>query len=124
MEINKLSEQKVHVISESAMSEKAEETKTEQPEKQEGVMKRENEITLKKDYTAISKDGDTLEITEKPGIDKCDSKLAMMENSSTSPAHMSEAALAKCSKNKLRQLLLNGQISKQQYDRVMKKADQ
>lgn len=46
-------------------------------------------------YTAVSKDGDTLEI--------------------------SDVKLASCSKGKLKQLLQNGQISKQQYEKAMKK---
>lgn len=53
----------------------------------------------KKIFTAISKDGDTLELGSK----------------------MNDATLAKYSKVKLKQLLSSGQITQQQYAKAMKK---
>lgn len=49
---------------------------------------------IKQEYSEISKDGDTLELT-------------------------TDAALKKYSKTKLKQLLMEKKITKQQYDRVM-----
>lgn len=56
-----------------------------------------------KEYSAVSKDGDTLEIGVEGDIVK-----------------ISDASLRNCSKQKLNQLLHNGKISKQQYDKVVK----
>lgn len=60
---------------------------------------------VKQDYTAISKDGDTLEISMK---------------SAGNTTKMTDAALAKCTKTKLKQLLSSGQITKQQYEKAVK----
>lgn len=58
---------------------------------------------MSSNYTAVSRDGDTLEITE-----------------NKSETKMSDAALANCSKQKLQQLLANEEITRQQYNKAMK----
>ena len=55
------------------------------------------------EYAAISRDGDTLEISKGRGI-----------------GELPDAILAKYSKQKLKQLLINRQITRQQYDKAMK----
>lgn len=74
-------------------------------------------------YTAVSKDGDTLEISEdtKTGNSKENKHGIAVNNSAKNAVKVTDAALAKCSKSKLKQLLQNGQISKQQYDKALKK---
>ena len=74
-----------------------------------------------KDYTAVSKDGDTLELSE-GSANKTSQKVKIAETDENNPAsRMTDAALAKCSKSKLKQLLSTGKISKQQYEKAMKK---
>lgn len=59
------------------------------------------EAGLKKCYDAVSKNGDTLEL-------------------STSGKKLSDSMLAGCSEAKLKQLYTDKEITKQQYDRIMK----
>lgn len=77
---------------------------------------------FKKDYNAVSKDGDTLEITNnKENNNPNNNKITILEDGiSKSTTKMSDAALQKCSKVKLIQLLHDGQISKLQYDKAIK----
>lgn len=78
----------------------------------------------KADYSAVSKDGDTLTLSERSKdsgniqtkADAPDGKVI------ASSEKMTDAALAKCSTSKLKQLLQQGKISKQQYEKAMKKA--
>lgn len=60
------------------------------------------EVALKRNYDAISKNGDTLELSEKG-------------------KKMSDNILIGCSEAKLKQLYANKEITKQQYDRIIKK---
>lgn len=69
---------------------------------------------LKEDYATVSKDGDTLTLSE-------NYKAEGMQNKDTIALKMTDAVLAKCSSSKLRQLLQQGKISKQQYEKAMKK---
>lgn len=62
-----------------------------------------NTEDMSSNYTAVSRDGDTLEITGNKG-----------------GAKMSDAALANCSKQKLQQLLANEEITRQQYNKAIK----
>lgn len=63
-------------------------------------------------YTAISMDGDTLEISE-------DSDKQKVNIGKKTNVILSEASLKKCSKEKLKQLLTEGKISRQQYDKIV-----
>lgn len=84
------------------------------------------EIELKKNYDAISKNGDTLELSEDG---KKLGKHTDMENPSISGKKVfsdsgkkiSDSILAGCSEAKLKQLYANKEITKQQYDRFIKK---
>ena len=75
-------------------------------------------------YKAVSKNGDTLELSEagsrlggKGGADVSPGKKVIVE----AGGQISDAALSKYSKPKLRQLYASRQISRQQYERAMKK---
>ena len=75
-------------------------------------------------YTAVSRNGDTLELSEagsrlggKGGADGSPGKKVITEPG----GQISDAALSKYSKSKLRQLYAGRQISRQQYERAMKK---
>lgn len=74
-------------------------------------------------YSSVSKDGDTLELsTDKNANHDSAVKTIIKEDVvSTDLVKMSDAALAKCSSSKLKQLLQQGKISKQQYDKAIKK---
>lgn len=90
----------------------------------EGVVKVENyaKTEPERNFAAINKDGDTLEISDAASKGDTSNKNVTGKLSSVNTGvRMSEAALSKCSKSKLRQLLQNGQISKQQYEKAMKK---
>lgn len=63
-----------------------------------------NPPEIKKNYKAISKDGDTLELSKR-----------------NTSLRYSDAALSKLSAVKLKQLLADEQISKQQYDKALKR---
>ena len=84
------------------------------------------EIELKRNYDAISKNGDTLELSEDG---KKLGKHPNMENPSISGKKVisdsgkkiSDSILASCSEAKLKQLYANKEITKQQYDRFIKR---
>lgn len=84
-------------------------------EKEENVNLQEKIVSKKAEekYTAVSKDGDTLEISKEVHADQ-----TIAADSVT--LKMSDAVLKNCSKEKLKQLLQNGKISRQQYDKAMK----
>ena len=78
---------------------------------------------LKKNYDAISKDGDTLEISEKQIAKNQAGKVIISEDGiKTQAGKYTALALAKMSKVKLRQLLKDGQITKLQYSKAAKGA--
>lgn len=84
------------------------------------------ELDLKKNYDAISKNGDTLELSEegkKMGehSDKGDSSIPAKKIFSDSGKKIPDSMLASCSEAKLKQLYANKEITKQQYDRMIKK---
>lgn len=75
-------------------------------------------------YKAVSKNGDTLELSEagsrlggKGGADASPGKKIIAE----ADGQISDEALSKYSKSKLRRLYAGRQISRQQYERAMKK---
>lgn len=75
-------------------------------------------------YKAVSKNGDTLELSEagsrlggKGGADASPGKKVIAEAN----GQITDAALSKYSKSKLRQMYTSRQISRQQFERVMKK---
>lgn len=84
------------------------------------------EIEMKRKYDAISKNGDTLELSEDG---KKLGKHSDMENPflsgkkiiSDSGKKISDSILAGCSESKLKQLYANKEITKQQYDRFIKR---
>ena len=76
---------------------------------------------LRKNYDAISKDGDTLEISEKQIAKNQAGKVTISEDSIKSqPGTYTAATLAKMSKVRLKQLLTDGKITRQQYDKAAK----
>lgn len=84
------------------------------------------EIELKRNYDAVSKNGDTLELSEdgkKLGKhpDRKNPSLSGKKITSDSGKKISYSILAGCSEAKLKQLYANKEITKQQYDRFMKK---
>lgn len=92
-----------------AIKEKA--TTTKEKEREQGVNKETEQ------YAAKSKDGDTLELTEgnKKKVICVDKKADEQGNKK-----ITDAALARYSIEKLKQLVQNKMISKQQYERVIK----
>ena len=96
--------------------------------KQEQVTKVDGEIRAKapiakKNYDAISKDGDTLEISEKQIAKNQAGSVAISgESIKTQSGKYTAATLAKMSKVRLKQLLTDGQITRQQYDKAAKNA--
>lgn len=72
------------------------------------------DVNTKGNYSAVSKDGDTLELS---GAEKKEQQKAVVIDK-VQPK-MSEAMLRHCSKEKLKQLLHDGKISQQQYDKVV-----
>lgn len=84
------------------------------------------EIELKRNFDAISKNGDTLELSEdgkKLGKhpDEENPSLSGKKIISDSGKKISDSILAGCSEAKLKQLYANKEITKQQYDRFIKK---
>lgn len=77
---------------------------------------------LKEDYTAVSKDGDTLTLSENIKSEGVKHQEIKSVDGKVRAVKMTDAALSKCSGSKLRQLLQQGKISKQQYEKAMKKA--
>lgn len=84
------------------------------------------EIELKRNYDAISKNGDTLELSKEgkklgKHPDRENSSLSGKRIISDSDKMISDSILAGCSAAKLKQLYANKEITKQQYDRFIKK---
>ena len=84
------------------------------------------EVEMKRNYDAISKNGDTLELSEEgkkrgehSDMDK--SSLSAKKVIQESGKKISDSILAGYSEAKLKQLYANKEITKQQYDRMMKK---
>lgn len=83
------------------------------------------EVEMKRNYDAISKNGDTLELSEEgkkmgdhSDMDK--STLSAKKVIQESGKKISDSILAGYSEAKLKQLYSNKEISKQQYDRIIK----
>ena len=126
MEILNVSKQDVQTVSASFAEAKTGASKAENVQsKKESVEVMQNKFnkTGKDNYAAVSKDGDTLEISENSKNNEGDSSKIIIneDNNKKSEVRMTDAALAKCSKVKLKQLLQNGEISKQQYEKAVKK---
>lgn len=84
------------------------------------------EVELKKKYDAISKNGDTLELSKEgkklgghPDVDTPSHLTKKVI--SDSGKNLSDSILTGYSDTKLKQLFANKEITKQQYDRIMKK---
>lgn len=77
---------------------------------------------LKEDYTAISKDGDTLQLSgEQKSNEDMPKRMTVSERKETTyRLRLSDAAISKYSSGKLKQLLQRGQITKQQYEKAIK----
>lgn len=124
MEISSISNLDLQKTQTTLESEKSSEKKVESSIGKGGdaSVKRNSNLTAKTGVSSMNKDGDTLEISEKAlNSSKEMPKLNVTGNSSTSKVKMSDAALAKCSQSKLKQLLQAGTISRQQYEKAMKK---
>lgn len=80
---------------------------------------------IKKRYEAISKNGDTLELSEAGKALEQNRELGSADNAkmviSDSATRISDSTLAGYSESKLRQLYAQRSITKQQYDKAMKK---
>lgn len=122
---NHFRERKVVLMDINNVSKAPEAAKAAEATNQEHVARVDGEIRaktpeLRKNYDAISKDGDTLEISEKQ-IARNQAKVTISEGSIKSqPGKYTAATLAKMSKVKLKQLLTDGKITKQQYDKAAK----
>lgn len=84
------------------------------------------EVELKKDYDAVSKNGDTLELSEEgkrrgEHTDMEHPSLSGKKVISDSGKKISDHILTGYSEAKLKQLYANREITKQQYDRIMKR---
>ena len=119
-------ERKVVLMDINNVSKTPETAKIVEATNQEQVTKVDGEIRanapeVKKNYDAISKDGDTLEISEKQIAKNQAGKVTISEDSIKSqPGKYTAATLAKMSKVRLKQLLTDGKITKQQYDKAAK----
>lgn len=83
-------------------------------------------VESKRSYDAISKNGDTLELSEEgrklgEHSDKGNASISAKKIFSDSGKKLSDSMLAGCSETKLKQLYANKEITKQQYDRIIKK---
>ncbi len=124
MEISSISNLDLQKTQTTLESEKSSEKKIESSIEKGGdtSVKHNSNLIAKTGVSSMNKDGDTLEISEKAlSSSKEMSKLNVTDNSSTGTVKMSDASLAKCSKSKLKQLLQAGTISRQQYEKAMKK---
>lgn len=77
-----------------------------------------------KKYTSISKNGDTLELSEAgkknaAALQNVSNINSSNSSSSSSTQNISDATLASCSTSKLQQLYSQNAITKQQYDKAM-----
>lgn len=75
------------------------------------------EAGLKRDYDAISKNGDTLELSEKG---KKLGRYMDKDGEAFSGKKIADNILAGCSGAKLKQLYANKEITRQQYERIIK----
>lgn len=83
-------------------------------------------VELKRKYEAVSKNGDTLELSEegkksREHMGMADASLPAKKIISDSGKKISDSILNGYSEAKLKQLYANKEITKQQYDRIMKK---
>ena len=123
---NHFRERKVVLMDINNVSKVPEAAKPAEATNKEQVTKVDGEIRakapeLKKNYDAISKDGDTLEISEKQIARNQAGKITISEDSIKSQSGKYTAAtLAKMSKVRLKQLLTDGKITRQQYDKAAK----
>ncbi len=110
------------------LSKAPEAAKTAEVANQEQVTKVDGEIrakapVAKKNYDAISKDGDTLEISEKQiARNQAGSVTISQDSIKAQQGQYTAATLAKMPKARLKQLLTDGQITRQQYDKAAKNA--
>lgn len=94
---------------------------------EEGYEKYENkEVELKRNYDAVSKNGDTLELSEEgkklgEHSDMDNPSLPAKKVISDSGKKISDTILTGYSEAKLKQLYVNKEITKQQYDRIINK---
>lgn len=102
-----VSRQNAEVSSDRASEAEASKT-TEVKATEEAEKKEESENTLDENVTAVSRDGDTLEISS----DNNNSKGIMTK--------IPDASLAKYSKIQLQKMLKENKITKQQYDKAVK----
>ncbi|MDE6015802.1 MAG: hypothetical protein K2H41_08925 [Acetatifactor sp.] len=84
------------------------------------------EVELIRNYDAISKNGDTVELSEEGRqlgvhMDKGNSSLSGKKIFSDAGKKITDNILTGYSEAKLRQLYANKEITKQQYDRIIKK---
>ncbi|MCI8299883.1 MAG: hypothetical protein HFI69_05960 [Lachnospiraceae bacterium] len=84
------------------------------------------EISLRRNYNAISKNGDTLEISEAGKLLGVHTEMEDLTPSgrnsiACSTQKIPDVALAGYSKTKLKQLYASNKITKQQYERMLKK---
>lgn len=84
------------------------------------------EAELGKNYDAVSKNGDTLELSEEgkklgEHSDEGNSSVSVKKVFSDSAKKISDTMLASCSETRLKQLYANKEITKQQYDRMIKR---
>lgn len=82
------------------------------------------EIDLKRTYNAISKNGDTVEISEagrKLGVETEHLSQSGKSSAADSAQKIPDVALAGYSKAKLKQLYASKKITKQQYERMLKR---
>lgn len=85
------------------------------------------EVSLKKNYNAVSKNGDTLELSEAGRAlgeqkDVDNQSFSGKSGITDSVKKISDIALARYSKAQLKQLYASKKITKQQYERFQKKA--
>lgn len=104
----------------------ANEMVTAERKKDQGEEYRNKEIALKRKYDAVSKNGDTLELSEKGKklgeYMRADHTVLSGEKAVLgSGKQIPESILSGYSEAKLRQLYANKEITKQQYERIMKK---
>jgi len=97
-------------------------------EKQEGKEITGRENALKRTYDAVSENGDTVEISEAgrslQAQENTDgNQYSLSEKKATSDKKLSDAALAGYSEKKLKRLYNSKEISKQQYERAMRRKD-
>ena len=97
-------------------------------EKQEGKEITGRENALKRTYDAVSENGDTVEISEAgrslQAQENTDgNQYSLSEKKATSDKKLSDAALAGYFEKKLKRLYNSKGISKQQYERAMRRKD-